>query len=63
MNIKIDLIWLTYMNIQPLNLYECKEQKYVISKNKKPYSLIEKTGITNLTAEQLRVLVETFFKL
>ena len=40
-----------------------KERKYVISKNKEPYSLIEKTGITNLTAEQLRTLVETCFKL
>ena len=40
-----------------------KERKYVISKNKEPYSLIEKTGITNLTAEQLMALIETCFKL
>lgn len=40
-----------------------QERKFVIGKNKEEYAMIEKTGIANLTAEQLQVLVETFFKL
>ena len=40
-----------------------KKRKYVISKNKEAYSLIERTGISNLTTEQLSVMVETYFKL
>lgn len=40
-----------------------KERKFVIGKNKEEYALIEKTGIAHLTGEQLKVLVETFFKL
>ena len=39
-----------------------KERKYVIGKNKEAFSVIEKTGIANLTAEQLRIMVETYFK-
>lgn len=38
-------------------------KKYVISKNKEAFSLIEKTGISNLSQEQLTSLVETCFKL
>ncbi len=40
-----------------------QERKFVIGKNKEEYVMIEKTGIANLTAEQLHVLVVTFFKL
>ena len=40
-----------------------QERKFVIGKNKEEYAMIEKTGIANLTAEQLQGLVETFFKL
>ena len=50
-------------NFHLLATIDGKERKYVISKNKEPYSLIEKKGITNLIAEQLRTLVETCFKL
>ena len=40
-----------------------QERKFVIGKNKKAFSLIEKTGISNLSQEQLTSLVETCFKL
>ena len=40
-----------------------KSKKYVISKNKEAFSLIEKTGISSLSQEQLTSLVETCFKL
>lgn len=40
-----------------------KECKYVIGKNKEAFSLIRETGIVNLTADQLKVMVETFFNL
>lgn len=38
-----------------------KEKKFVITKSRKEYSHIEQTGISNLTSEQLRTLVQTFF--
>ena len=50
-------------NFHLLATIDGKERKYVIGKNKEEYVLIEKTGIANLTSEQLQRLVETFFKL
>ena len=40
-----------------------KEFKFVIGKNKEEYPLIEKTGLTNLSDELLKCLVEKYFKL
>ena len=40
-----------------------KERKFVIGKNKEEFSLIEKTGIANLSAGQLKLMVEKYFKL
>lgn len=40
-----------------------KERKYVINKNKEAFSLIENTGIANLSTEQLIAIVEKSFKL
>lgn len=37
------------------------ERKFVIGKNKEEFSLIEKTGVANLTDEQLRAMVEKYF--
>ena len=50
-------------NFHLLASVDGKECKYVIGKNKEVFSLIEKTGIANLTAEQLKAMVETYFKL
>ena len=38
-----------------------KERKFVIGKNKEEFSLIEKTGVANLSADQLRAMVEEYF--
>lgn len=38
-----------------------KERKYVISKNKPEYELIQSIGITNLTEERLREMVRQYF--
>ena len=38
-----------------------KECKFVIGKNKEEFSLIEKTGIANLTPEQIQTMVEKYF--
>ena len=38
-----------------------KERKFVIGKNKEEFSLIEKTGIANLTPEQLQAMVEKYW--
>ena len=38
-----------------------KERKFVIGKNKEEFLLIEKTGIANLTLEQLQAMVEKYF--
>ena len=38
-----------------------KERKFVIGKNKEEFSLIEKTGITNLSADQLKAMAEKYF--
>ena len=40
-----------------------RERKFVIGKNKEEFALIEKTGIANLTDEQLRLMAEKYFKL
>ena len=39
-----------------------KERKFVIGKNKEEYALIEKTGIANLTADQLLAMAEKHFQ-
>lgn len=36
------------------------ERKFVISKNKAEYAMIEQTGVNNLTEEQLYLLVKTW---
>ena len=38
-----------------------KERKFVIGKNKEEFALIEKTGIANLTANQLLAMGKRFF--
>ena len=38
-----------------------EERKFVIGKNKKEYAEIEKTGIANITYEQLFEMAKTFF--
>jgi serine/threonine-protein kinase HipA len=38
-----------------------KERKFVIGKNKEEFSLIEKTGLANLTPEQLQTMIEKYF--
>ena len=38
-----------------------RERKFVIGKNKEEFALIEKTGIANLTAEQLMEMAKRFF--
>lgn len=38
-----------------------RERKFVIGKNKEEFALIEKTGIANLTAEQLLAMAKRFF--
>ena len=50
-------------NFHLLATIDGKECKYVIGKNKEAFSLIEKTGIANLTAEQLKAMAETYFNL
>ena len=40
-----------------------KERKFVISKNKEEFPLIEKTGITNLSADHLLAMVRKLFSL
>ena len=50
-------------NFHLLAKIDGKERKYVIGKNKEAFSVIEKTGIANLTAEQLKMMAETYFKL
>ena len=49
-------------NFHLLATIDGKERKYVISKNREAYALIEQTGIANLTTEQLRLLAESCFR-
>ena len=60
-NIRVEQVYKG--NFHLLATIDSKERKYVIGKNKEAFSLIEKTGIANLTAEQLRSMVDTYFKL
>ena len=39
------------------------ERKFVVGKNKEEYPLIEKTGLTNISDEMLKSMVEKYFKL
>ena len=43
--------------ITGMGIYSC------IGKNKEEFALIEKTGIANLTDEQLKSMVEKYFNL
>ena len=45
----------------PLSTRDGKERKFVIGKNKEEFALIEKTGIANLTPDQLQAMVEKYF--
>ena len=48
-------------NYHLLATIDGRERKFVISKNREEFSLIEKTGITNLSAEQLLAMVTKYF--
>ena len=50
-------------NFHLLATIDGKERKFVIGKNKEEFSLIEKTGIVNLSDVQLKAMVEKYFKL
>jgi serine/threonine-protein kinase HipA len=50
-------------NFHLLATIDGQERKFVIGKNKEEFTLIEKTGIANLTDDQLKTMVETYFKL
>lgn len=39
------------------------ERKFAISKNKEEFSLIKKAGVSNITDEQLDMMVCKYFKL
>lgn len=38
-----------------------KERKFVIGKNKEKFSLIEKTGIASLSADQFKAMTRKYF--
>ncbi len=38
-----------------------KPRKFIIGKSKEEYALIEKTGVTNLTSDQLQTMVRKYF--
>ena len=50
-------------NFHLLATIDGQERKFVIGKNKEEFALIEKTGIANLTIDQLNTMVEKHFKL
>ena len=50
-------------NFHLLATIDGKERKFVIGKNKEDFTLIEKTGIANFTAEQLKAMAEMYFNL
>lgn len=50
-------------NFHLLATIDGQERKFVIGKNKEAYVLIEKTGVANLTDDQLNLMVEKYFKL
>ena len=47
-------------NYHLLAVVDGKERKFVIGKNKEEFSLIEKTGVANLTPEQLHAMAEKY---
>ncbi len=47
-------------NFHILATIDGRERKFVISKSKEEFSLIEKTGIANLTPEQIRTIAEKY---
>ena len=49
-------------NFHLLATIDGQERKFVIGKNKEEFSMIENTGIANLTGEQLQSMVEKYFK-
>ena len=50
-------------NFHLLATIDGQERKFVIGRNKEEFILIEKTGIANLSDEQLKAMVEKHFKL
>ena len=48
-------------NYHLLAVIDGKERKFVIGKNKEEFALIEKIGVANLSADQLRAMVEKYF--
>ena len=50
-------------NFHLLATIDGKERKFVISKNKEVFKLIEKTGVSNLTYEQYVSIIEFCFKM
>ena len=48
-------------NYHLLATIDGKERKFVIGKNKDEFLLVEKTGITNLSADQLKAMAEKYF--
>ena len=50
-------------NLHLIATIDGKERKYVFGKNNEAFALIEKTGIANLTAKQLKAMAKTYFKL
>ena len=50
-------------NFHLLATVDGRERKFVIGKNKEDFSLIEKTGIANLSYGQMKLMAEKYFKL
>jgi len=50
-------------NFHLLASIDGQERKFVIGKNKEEFALIEKTGIANLTDDQLKAMAEKYFKM
>ncbi|MBQ7163358.1 MAG: type II toxin-antitoxin system HipA family toxin [Bacteroidales bacterium] len=50
-------------NYHLLATIDGKNCKFVVSKNKEEFALIERVGIANITSGQLKAMVEKFFKL
>ena len=48
-------------NFHLLAVIDGKERKFVIGKNKEEFALIERTGIANLSADQLQTMAEKYF--
>ena len=50
-------------SLKSISIIDGKEQKFIISRNKKDFSLIEKTGLSNLTTDYLTAMVKKYFML